>query len=105
MGGMTKVPTAWNAVPIANQYKSSVFGMKALPYVGYLSKKVDTAVPYASMVLKTAPYQPQYDEAAMKLDKSSGSFLMGLKAAPYIANTANSIVTKVDNRFTTWATR
>ena len=29
-----KVPTLWNAVPKINQYKSFMFGMKAVPYVG-----------------------------------------------------------------------
>ena len=52
----TKVPTLWNAVPIVNQYKSFMFGMKALPNVEYLARKVDKAVQYASMALKTAPY-------------------------------------------------
>ena len=53
--GITKVPTLWNAVPILNQYKSFMLGMKALPYVGDLARNVATAIPNASMVLKTVP--------------------------------------------------
>ena len=33
---ITNVPTLWNAVPILNQYKPFMFGMKARPYVGDL---------------------------------------------------------------------
>ena len=43
-----KVPTLWNAVPIINQYRSFMFGMKAVPYIGDLARKVYTVVPFGS---------------------------------------------------------
>ena len=83
--------------PIVNQCKSFMFGMKALLYVGDFARKVDTAVPYVVMVLKTVPLlAPEYGDAAMKLDESLGSVSMGLKADPYVVNTASSKGTKVD---------
>ena len=49
---ITKVPNFWNAVPVINHYKSFMFGMKALPYVGELAKQVDKGIPYLSGALK-----------------------------------------------------
>ena len=43
---ITKVPTLWNAVPAINMYKSFMFGMKAVPYIGDLARKVDDALPF-----------------------------------------------------------
>ena len=48
--------------------------------------------------LKTAPLlAPDYGETAMKLDDSFGLISMSLQAVAYLANTANSISTKIDN--------
>lgn len=76
---ITKVPTFWDAAPIANQYKYYVSAMKDLIYAGGLARKVDTAVQNASVVLKTAPLPaPEYGEASMNLDETLGSVSMGL---------------------------
>ena len=92
------MPTLWNAVPIVNQFKSFMCGMKALLDAGDLARKVETDAPYASMALKTVPQlTPEYGEAAMNIDESLGSVSMGLKAVPYVANTASSIAKTVDN--------
>ena len=78
-----KIPSLWHAVPIVNQYKSFMCGMKALPYVGDLARQVGTAVPYALMVSKTVPLlAPEYATTAMKINKSVGSVSMGLKGGP-----------------------
>ena len=42
--------------PYSKPIEVLMFGMKALPYIGDLARKVDTAAPSASMVLKTAPH-------------------------------------------------
>ena len=64
---------------------------------GDLARKVDSAVPYASMALNTVPLlAPEYAESAMQKDESLGSDSMGLKAVPYVANTADSIAVKVN---------
>ena len=63
-----------------------------------LARKVDTAAPYASMALKTIPLlAPEYSEAAMTIDESLCSVLMGLMAVPYVANTGSSIAKTVYN--------
>ena len=75
---ITKVPTLWNAVPLIDQYKSFMCGMKAVPCIGDLARKVDAAVPYVSMGLKTVPLlAPENGEAALKLDESVGAVSMG----------------------------
>ena len=40
---------------------------------------------------------PEYGEAAVKVDESLGSVSMGLKAVPYVANTASSVARTVNN--------
>ena len=87
-----KVPTLWNAVPITNQYKSFMFGLKALPDIGYLARKPYTAVPYVSTALKVVLLLAlEYTEAATAMDGSLRNVSMGLNAAPHIANAASSI--------------
>ena len=67
---------------------------KALPHVKDLGRNVGTAVPYDSMALKTVPLlAPEYGETAIKIDASFGSNTLGLKAVPYVANTASRIST------------
>ena len=41
-----------------------------------------------SMVVKIPLLAPEYGEAAMHIDESLSSGSMGLKALPYLANTA-----------------
>ena len=68
---IVKVPTLWNAVPITNQYKSFMFGLKALPDIGYLARKPYTAIPYGSTALKVVPLLAlEYTEAATAVDSS-----------------------------------
>ena len=43
---IAKVPSIWNAISIINQYKSSMFGMKASPYIGEVARKVDNVAPF-----------------------------------------------------------
>ena len=43
---IVKVPSIWNAFSIINQYKSSMFGMKASPYIGEVARKVDNVAPF-----------------------------------------------------------
>ena len=89
---IVKVPTLWNAVPITNQYKSFMFGLKALPDIGYLARKPYTAVRYVSTALKVVPLLAlEYTEAATAIDGSLRTVSMGLNAAPHIANAASSI--------------
>ena len=40
-----KVPSLWAVVPLVNQYKSFMLGMKAVPYIGDLARKANLAFP------------------------------------------------------------
>ena len=56
-----------------------MFGMKALPYVGYLARQADKGVPYLYPALTVVPLlAPEYTEAAMAADDSIGTVSMGL---------------------------
>ena len=48
------VPSLWNVVPIVSQYKSVMFGMKAIPYIGDLARQADKAIFYLSTALKSS---------------------------------------------------
>lgn len=90
-----KVPSLWNAVPIVNQYKHFMFGMKAMPYIGDLARQADQSMPYVSTALKVVPLlAPEYVETAMAIYDQLGTVSMGLQAAPYIANAASKFSTE-----------
>ncbi|MFM7985891.1 MAG: hypothetical protein ACKPKO_41905 [Candidatus Fonsibacter sp.] len=46
---ITKVPTIWKVVPAINMYKPLMFGMKAVPYIGDLARKVGDALPFGKL--------------------------------------------------------
>ena len=75
-----------------------MFGMKAMPYIGDLARQADKANPYMSTAMKVVPFlAPEYGEAAIAIDDQLGKVSMGVKATPYIANTASNMAQKVDN--------
>ena len=50
-----------------------MFGMKAMPCIGYLARQADKAIPYVSTALKVVPLlAPEYSEAAIAIDDQLG---------------------------------
>ena len=59
-----------------------MLGMKAMPFICELAGKADTTMPYVFMGLKTVPLlAPEYGETTIKLDETSGTISMWLKAS------------------------
>ena len=68
-----KVPSLWIVVPIVNHYKSVMFGMEAMPYIGDLARQADKAIPYVSTALKEVPLLAlEYGEAVMAIADQLG---------------------------------
>ena len=63
---ITKVPTIWNVVPAIKQYKSIMFGMKAVPSICDRARKVDEALPFGKFGDITTSYRYITAEKAFK---------------------------------------
>lgn len=76
------MPTLWKAVPVINTYQALMLGMKAVPFIGDLSTEAERAILYVAMDLQTIPLlAPRYGETTIKLDETSGTISMWLKAS------------------------
>ena len=88
----------WNAVPVINRYKSFVFGMQALPYVGGWAKRADSATQLPTLAPNTTSLvAPQYAEKSNKVDVSLKLASLCLNAAPYVANNVCNVAQKMDS--------